>query len=150
MLFSKGVNSFQALLFGVNTESLCFKVGDTLDLAVAVEVNHFRGEDSVSVQIKGIRMSDTDDDKLFREIAEFNSYKSGRDYDLTVLFPTREEVGTVFKAVSNEAMLPDRIRYIFIKDLGYAKTAVAINVAKGTNSEMRSQGAPFVAVSYLS
>ncbi len=65
LLFTKGNNTFQAVLFGMCESDFCFEVGDLLDLAVAVETNSYNGNYSVSVQIKAIRMSDTNDDKLF-------------------------------------------------------------------------------------
>ena len=126
LLFTKGNNSFQAMLFGVSTDNFCFKTGDTLDLAVSVEANLFRGEYSVSVQIKALRINGTNDDSLFDSVTEFNNFMSGRGYDPLKLLPTREEVGFVFKKISEEEILPDRIKYIFMNDLGFGKTCISL------------------------
>ena len=126
LLFTKGNNSFQGMLFGVSTDNFCFKTGDILDLAVSVEANLYKGEYSVSVLIKAVRINGTDDDRLFGSVAEYNSFMSGREYNASLLLPTREEVGSVFKKISEEDALPDRIKYIFMNDLGYAKTSVSI------------------------
>ena len=128
LLLSKGINSFQAMLFGVSTDGFCFKVGDTLDLAVNVEANLFRGEYSVSVLIKDIRMSETDDDSLFSSVNEYNKYMSGNRFDTNAICPTRAEVGEIYKKISEEEVLPDRIKYVFMNKIGFAKTSVSLTV----------------------
>ena len=128
--FSKGDNSFQGLLFGVSTNSFCFEIDDMLDLAVSVEANFYRGEYSVSVQIKAIRLSMTDDVKLFSDISNFNSFCSNNIYDPKALLPTREEVGSVYKFICERKVLPLRVEYFFLNSLGYAKTMIALKTLK--------------------
>ena len=126
LLFSRGENSFQALLFGVSPDNFCFCEGDCLDLAVTVDSNYYKGDYSVSVQIKAVRMNGTDDDILFSSFAAYNDYCAGEEADISLLYPTREEVGTVYKAICEKAMLPDRIKYLFMNTLGYGKTGIAV------------------------
>lgn len=133
LLFSKGENAFQALLFGVSAESFCFEIGDTLDLAVTVETNLYNGNYSVSVQIKAIRVSGTDDNRLFCELENYNSFMSKSDFNARLITPTREEIGTVYKFITNKAVLAERVKYWFINSLGYAKTMVALNVLAELN-----------------
>ena len=128
LLLSRGNNSFQAMLFGVSTDNFCFKVGDILDLAVNVEANLFRGEYSVSVLTKAIRMSETDDDSLFESVNEYNKYMSGNEFSVNKICPTREEVGEIYKKITEEEVLPDRIKYIFMNKIGFAKTSVSLTV----------------------
>jgi len=128
LLFSKGENSFQALLFGVTLESFCFAVGDELDLAVTVEPNLFRGEYTVSVQIKSLRMTGTDDDKLFSELWCYNAFASGKEADFDKLLPERAEVGKIYKKISEQALTLDRLKYLFINEIGIAKTLIAVTV----------------------
>ena len=126
LLFTKGENSFQALLFGIGPKDFCFEVGDVLDLAVNVESNCYKGNYAVSVQIRAIRPSNIDDDKLFRDVCYFNDYFSGKKTNISAITPTREEVGTVYKFVYQKSVLPERVRYIFTSQIGYAKTEVAL------------------------
>ena len=128
LLFTKGENTFQALLFGVNSESFCFDLGDTLDLAVTVETNVYNGNYSVSVQIKAIRVSSTDDEKLFLDIENYNNFKKRQNYNAFSLAPTRQEVGTVYKFITQKGVLIERVKYNFINTLGYAKTMICIDV----------------------
>ncbi|MBR7133256.1 MAG: single-stranded-DNA-specific exonuclease RecJ [Clostridia bacterium] len=126
LLFSKGELSFQALIFGVNTESLCFEVGDVLDLAVNIESNYFKGEYSVSIQIRAVRINGIDDDKVFEDLSLFNAFCAGKELDTTPIFPSREEVGSIYRFVCEKKVLSDRIKYIFMNKIGYGKTCAAI------------------------
>lgn len=130
LLFSKGENSFQALLFGVTTQGFCFEVGDVLDVAATVETNYYNGNYSVSVQVKALRMNGTDDGALFKQIENYNSFCAGHSFAANELLPTREEVGAVYKFICAKPVLPDRVKYVFINSVGYAKTAVALTVLK--------------------
>ncbi len=128
LLFSKGNNSFQALLFGVSTNSFCFETGDTLDVAVTAEPNYFKGEYSLSVQIKAIRMSGTDDDILFGGLVAYNDFCSNREFNAKILTPTREEVGIIYKAIIEAPVSEDRIKYLFVNSIGLGKTLISIKI----------------------
>ena len=126
LLFSKGENSFQALLFGMTPERFCFEVGDLLDTAVTVDTNLYNGELSLSVQIKALRMSGTDDEQLFKEIDSLNNYMSGRDFDVDLLLPTRAETGVIYKFIAAGPVSEDRIKYVHLNTVGYAKTVISL------------------------
>ena len=126
LLFSKGENSFQALLFGMTKERFCFCEGDLLDAAVTVDTNLYNGELSLSVQVKALRMSGTDDERLFREIDSLNSYMAGREYDVNLLLPSRVETGIIYKFISAAPATEERIKYVHLSTVGYAKTAISL------------------------
>ncbi len=126
LLFTKGNNTFQAILFGVGDSDFCFEVGDLLDIAVNIETNVYNGNYSVSVHIKAIRMSETDDDKLFHDISNFNNFMANKKYNAKEITPTRQEVGLVYKKILQKPILLDRVKYSYINTLGYAKTMVSI------------------------
>lgn len=130
LLFSKNETSFQALLFGTTNNTFCFDVGDIVDLAVNVEANCYKGEYSVSVLIKAIRMSETDDSKLFSDLSNYKSYSVGRDFTTENLIPTREEVGKVYNYIGNNPSIEEKIKYKFINNLGIGKTLIALRVLK--------------------
>ncbi len=127
LLFSKDAATFQALLFGVTPEKFCFDIGDTLDLAVMLEVNLYRDEYNLSVQIKAIRITDTDEDRVFYELSCLDDYKSGLDTDFAALFPTREQVGEVYRYINGGAVTEEKMRYAKLKTLGIAKTQLAVD-----------------------
>lgn len=126
LLFSKGENSFQALLFGMTPERFCFEVGDLLDTAVTVDTNFYNGELSLSVQIKALRMSGTDDDRLFKEMDSLNNYMSGREFDINLLLPSRAEIGVIYKFIAAGPVTEDRIKYVHLNTVGYAKTVISL------------------------
>lgn len=128
LLFTKNNNSFQGLLFGVTPKSFCFEVGDLLDLAVTVEPNCYKGEYSVSVGIKAIRVNGTDDEKLFQDLCSFNDFSAGRDFNALNLTPTREEVGIIYKYIVEHPTNEDKIKYRFINSIGLGKTLVSLKI----------------------
>lgn len=128
MLFSKGNNTFSALLFGVSEDSFCFYEGDVLDLAVAVQENEFKGEIGVSVIIKAMRMNGTDDDKLFSELFLWEDYLSKKERDYTSIAPNRQEIGVIYKYVCQNNVLPDQVKYHFVNSLGIGKTLASIKI----------------------
>lgn len=132
LLFTKEKNAFQALLFGVSADRFCFNVGDELDLAVVLETNFFRDEYSLSVQIKALRLSATDDEAAFKSICLYDDFKSGSLEDVSLICPDRNEIASVYRSILEGAFLHDRISYLALKNdsLGYAKTEIAIEVLK--------------------
>ena len=126
LLFSKNKTTFQCLLFGVGPESFCFAVGDFLDLAVNVEANYFREEYNISVQIRALRLSGVDDDKLFKDIEIFNDFFAEKENDFALICPTREEVGEIYRFIFETPVLPDRVKYIFTNKIGFGKTGIAL------------------------
>lgn len=143
LLFSKEKNSFQALLFGVGTDSFCFDIGDTLDLAVTVETNNYNGYESVSVQIKGIRVSQTNDDELFNSLDNYRSFVNNLPYNATIITPTREQVGAVYRYINDSGVLLNKIIYKFIISLNYGKTKVSLDVLEELNLIYQKDGKYF-------
>ncbi|MEE1161302.1 MAG: DHHA1 domain-containing protein, partial [Acutalibacteraceae bacterium] len=126
LLFSKGENSFQALLFGMTRERFCFGEGDVLDAAVTVDTNLYNGELNLSVQVKALRMSGTDDERLFKEIDSLNNYMAGREFDVNLLLPSRAETGIIYKYITASPATEERIKYVHLSSVGYAKTAISL------------------------
>lgn len=132
LLFKKGDNCFQALLFGVTPQSFCFDLGNRLDLAVVLDANYYKGEYSLSIQIKAIRPSGINEAEIFKSIICLNDYFSGYECDALSLLPGREEVGRVYKAISQGDFSPEKLKYAFIGSLGFAKTQVSIKTLEET------------------
>lgn len=130
LLFTKGNNTFQALLFGVTPQQFCFKEGDLLDLAVVLESNLYKGNYTLSVQIKALRLTDIDDGKAIGEMELYHTFKSGGNIDFKSILPNRNEVGQIYKAIISESVLRDRLGYLALKNdgIGYAKTEICIDV----------------------
>ena len=126
LLCRKNGNVFQSLLFGVTPEQFCFTVGDTLDLAVTLDTNLYQGQYNLSVQVKAIRMSESDQDAYFIAKQQFDDFLSGFDTDYAAVFPNRAEVGSIYKMITSSPVNAERIKYIDT-GIGYAKTQTAIS-----------------------
>ncbi len=128
LLFTKGENTFQALLFGANSECFCYGVGNMLDLAVTVSTNYFNGSYTVNVVIKEIRLANINDEILFSDIINFDAFKAKGEYDALKITPTRAEIGNIYRAITKNGILSDTVVNQFLSGLGYAKTKIALEV----------------------
>lgn len=126
LLCKKNENVFQCLLFGVTPEQFCFCCGDRVDLAVTLDTNLFQGQYNLSVQVKAIRLCGIDGDKYFKSKFAYEDYLSFDTLDVDCVFPTRAEVGEVYKLVLAGPINQDRLNYLKCGDLGYAKTQIAV------------------------
>lgn len=126
LLFTKGENSFQALLFGISRGDFCFEEGDLLDAAVTAGINEYGGNRNVSVRIKALRISETDDERLFSDIDLTERFIGGRGFSADGLLPTRAETGAIYKFLAAKPSTAERIKYLHINTPGYAKTTVAL------------------------
>ncbi len=127
LLFSKNGSAFQAILFGVGIDRFCFAVGDILDLAVSLDTSFYKDSYVLSIQIKGIRPTCTDDELLFKQLYAFDdfiTYKSGFNSD--ELLPPREQVVDVYKYIAALSPNEEQVKYKFLNSIGIARTSVAI------------------------
>lgn len=127
LIFSKGENSFQTLLFGVSKEVFCFEPGDILDAAVTLSVDHYNGTESLTVQIKALRLFD-EPETLFDEFDLFAQMMSGREGAYGDLLATRAQIGEIYKYIAETPRLQDRVKYVFLPTVGYGKTMTALAV----------------------
>ena len=129
LIFSKGENSFQALLFGVSKEAFCFETGDLLDAAVTLSVDSYNGTKSLTVQIKALRLCGEPED-LFDEMDRFYRLMSGREEDFRSLLATRSQIGEIYKYITEMPRLEDKIKYHFLNSFGYGKTMASLAVLR--------------------
>lgn len=104
MSFTKGNTQFYAMKFSATLNELPYREGDTVDLAVKIEKNEFKGEVRASVQIKDMRFSGIDEDKLFKSRALYEKYMRGETltcHEARFLTPSREFLLGVFNFLKN-------------------------------------------------
>ena len=143
LLFSKDNATFQAVLFGVGTDSFCFNLGDTLDLAVTLETNIYNERKNLSIQIKGIRISNTDDDKLFSDITNYKLFCNDLPFDASDITPTREEIGEIYRYITQDGILTEKISYSFINNLGIGKVYSALDILEDLELIYKKDGKYF-------
>lgn len=97
--FIKGNTQFVAMKFSTTLAEFQFCEGDTVDLAVRIDKNEYRGEIKASVQIRDMRFSGIDDEIFFKSQLLYEKYKrheSLTTHEARFLTPTREFLLGVF------------------------------------------------------
>ncbi len=69
--------NISALKFSTPYETFPYRKGDRVDLAVRLEKNEYMGQTKVSIYIKDIRMSGTDDEKYLRSVRLYEKIRRG-------------------------------------------------------------------------
>lgn len=126
LLCRKNGNAFQALLFGVTADAFPFIIGDVIDLAVTIDTNLYQGQYTLSVQTKAIKLSEFDQESYFMHKQQYDDFVSGYDIDFTEIFPTRAEVGGVYKLINTSPIKRERLNNVNI-GINFAKTQVALD-----------------------
>lgn len=100
--FRKGTTSFTALYFGVTEKELPYAPGDSLDLAVKLERNEYMGQVRVSIYIKDVRMSGTDDEKYLKSVRLYEKMRRKERLspkEAAFILPSRQVVADVFRYI---------------------------------------------------
>ena len=98
----RGNATVSALYFGVTLNDFPYDEGDILDLAVRLEKNEYMGQTKVSIYIKDVRMSGTDDDKYLRSVRLYEKLKRKEKLSkkqIEFITPTRQNIADVFRFI---------------------------------------------------
>ncbi|MBR1532369.1 MAG: hypothetical protein IJ643_09975, partial [Eubacterium sp.] len=82
--------------FSVSPRELPFDVGDTVNLAVKVSKNLFKGKMYLSIQAVDIELYGIDDDRYFKEKNDYELYKT-KGTACRSLYPDRSVCAAIFK-----------------------------------------------------
>lgn len=102
--FTKGNTQFTAVKFSTTLNEFPYREGDTVDLAVRIEKNEFRGEVKATVQIRDIRFAGVDEGNLFKSQALYEKFKRGEvlnSHEARFLAPSREFLLGVFNLIKS-------------------------------------------------
>lgn len=77
MELQKKGHSFKVVKFKTTVQSLPYKSGDIVDLAVSVSKNFYKGRYYLSVRCEDIRLNAVDDDKYFAQKSDYELFKLG-------------------------------------------------------------------------
>ena len=98
----RGNATVSALYFGVTLNDFPYDEGDILDLAVRLEKNEYMGQTKVSIYIKDVRMSGTDDDKYLRSVRLYEKLKRREklsEKQIEFITPSRQNIADVFRFI---------------------------------------------------
>lgn len=90
----------EAMSFGTRLEEFPYEIGSVVDLAVNLESREYRGNPQLTVQIKGIRYKEIDDDICIKTQHIYEAYKRGEFIDEAAakyIIPTRDELAAVYR-----------------------------------------------------
>lgn len=102
MTVSKNGTRTGVVYFGMPEKRFPFERGDTVDLAVNLDKNVYNGETRVSVIVRGIRPSNTDEEKVLSSIALYEKFARGEKLSseqANRLLPDRELQVAVYKSI---------------------------------------------------
>lgn len=102
MSVSKNGARTGVVYFGMQDKRFPFDKGDTVDLAVNLDRNVYNGETRVSVIVRGIRPSATDEDKVLSAISLFERFSRGEHIgseEAKHLLPDRALEVEVFRSI---------------------------------------------------
>ncbi len=86
-----------AMKFSTAPESFAFAVGDTVNLAVTLDKNEYRGNTTVSIIIKDMRYSDTDQEALIAAAAMHDAIVRRDATVVDVSLPSREVAAALYR-----------------------------------------------------
>ena len=123
---SRGTKRLTVMKFSTTADEFPYSEGDILDLAVSLETNSYMGVESISFNIKDIKLSGVSNERIMYSLQEYDKYKSGILSDrILKILPTRENFAVVYKYI-----LSTKKKYYFIDSMLYKIHDMEINAFK--------------------
>lgn len=131
--FDYGGYKGQALFFSLAPEKACFKVGDRIDMLVRLDVNTFRGVESVSIKVVDHRLSGVKQERYFAAKQSYERLMRGETLPsayIKKMIPSRDELVRVYKYINS--VKTTTVDHMFMKlggdDLNYCKLRICIDI----------------------
>lgn len=124
---------FGAVMFGISPDSLPFKVGDLLDLAVTLDVNVYNNTESVSVIVRSVRKNGLDDVNIEKQLSSLEKFycNNADKEDAKSIFPERNDIAVVFRYLrSNDGVLLKRLENDLLSSLPIGKISIAVEALR--------------------
>ena len=118
MTVSKNGTRTGVVYFGMPEKRFPFERGDTVDLAVNLDKNVYNGETRVSVIVRGIRPSNTDEEKVLSSIALYEKFARGErlsSEQAKRLLPERELEVAVFKSIKARPLIDNYCEMLCVR-----------------------------------
>jgi single-stranded-DNA-specific exonuclease len=100
LYFERNSVPVTALLYSTSTEQFPYEKGDVLDLAVALSINEYNGNVSLSVVIKNFKASDEDNEKSLESNRCFEEFCKGAKLssdEILSLTPDRNDFALLYR-----------------------------------------------------
>lgn len=102
LTLSRGNAVITAVWFGQTAKDLPYNEGDVVDVAVRIERNEYMGEVRLSIQIKDVRPSGTNENGFFTSSALYRSFAAGDELTAAQkasLCPDRELISKIYRYI---------------------------------------------------
>lgn len=104
----RGEQYVTVLYFSHTKKDFMFKLGDSVDLAVTLDVNEYNGSESVSVVVRDIKLSEENPEKCLQSLRIYEKIKVnkllGAD-DINSILPTRADFAAVYREIKKQPEL---------------------------------------------
>lgn len=100
LVFSRNNTTINAMKFFTSTEEFPYKIGDTLDLAVTLDINEYNGNVSVSVITKAIKSSSDNSEEILKSQRIFENFCNGNNLspeELQSILPDRNDFALLYR-----------------------------------------------------
>ena len=131
----RGESQLTVMRFSTRPEEFPYAPGDVVDLAVTLEKSEFRGETSLSVFARDVKLSDLPMEELLAEKADYESVKRGDGLpaaQIARFLPNREEFAVVYRFLRAHQgwRFGLDVLYSRLHDsrIGYGKLALIIDI----------------------
>lgn len=118
MTVSKNGSRTGVVFFGMPEKRFPFGRGDIVDLAVNLDRNVYNGETRVSVIVRGIRPSLTDEEKVLSSISLYEKFARGEKLSSEQacrLLPERELEVAVYKSIKNKPLVDNYCEMLCVR-----------------------------------
>ncbi|MBQ8183169.1 MAG: single-stranded-DNA-specific exonuclease RecJ [Clostridia bacterium] len=100
----KNGHTINAIMFSVTVNDFQYSVSDKVDLAVRLSANEYMGKTQVSIQVKDIRLSNFDDEKLIAANNAYEAFCRGENLNDNIrknLCVDRDFCGNIYRFIKN-------------------------------------------------
>lgn len=100
LAFQREQIKITAMRFSVTPEEFPYQPGDILDLAVTLEKNEYRGESSLSIHVRDLKLHGVDEKALLQDQALYEKARRGEalsEQEKEKLLPTREQFAVIYR-----------------------------------------------------
>ncbi len=129
---TNGKTSIQALNFFCSTLEFPYRVGEVVDIAVTLDINVYKNNESVSVIIKDIKYADIDNAEYINSLRIFEYFCGGENVEkekLLSIIPGRDDFALVYrylKGLKSGLINPEIVVHSLSGKITYGKLKVIL------------------------
>lgn len=130
---------FYAVYFGMTQANFPYTIGETVDLAVTVDVNEWNGEQRVSVKVRDIHLSGIDYDKIHHSEQVYQRLVRSEPVEppaRAAAVPDREDIAVVYRYLRTKGNLRAPDEMIYAKLQGNISCLCKVKIAIDVLDEM--------------